>query len=160
MIIFRFLFGVILGYVAIALIKLVGMTVGVFGMGAERVFVGDSWQLSHLWNIFAITVSAIAAFFGGFVATWWGGRTLSGYGLAGVVLAFGLLTMVAIMNRETPSNPPPRPIPMQLRDWGMTDQYATPPTWLLASAPIIGMVGVVVGTIYLGRRKSSSMVQR
>ncbi len=154
MIIFRFLLGVILGYVAMALIILVGMTVGAFVFGAERVFVGDSWQPSQLWNIFAITLSAIAAFFGGFVATWWGGRTLSGYGLAGVVLAFGLLAMVTTMNREMPSNPPPRPIPMQLRDWGMTAQYATQPTWLLASTPIIGMVGVVIGTIYLDRRKS------
>ncbi|MDA0213989.1 MAG: hypothetical protein O2875_01335, partial [Planctomycetota bacterium] len=60
---FRILFGIVLGYVAVALMVMVGMTLGAFLLGANQVFVGDSWVTSNLWNVFALLLSVTCAFF-------------------------------------------------------------------------------------------------
>ena len=150
---FRILFGVVLGYVAVALIITVGMTIGAFLLGANRVFVGDSWQPSPAWNIFAMMLNIAAAYFGGFTAAWWGGRSSSGYGLAVALVVLGTLQVVVDNNRTIDLNPPPRPATMELTDWAMTGKYVRPPMWLSITSMSIGVVGVVAGTNHLVRRK-------
>ena len=150
---FRILFGVVLGYVAVALMVSIGMTLGAFLLGANRVFVGDLWMTSSVWNIFALVLSVICAFFGGFTAAWWGGRSASGYGLAVAILVFGSLQIIVDKNRALDLNPPPRPTTMALTDWAKTGSYARPPLWLAVSSMSLGVVGVVAGTRHLSRRK-------
>ena len=150
---FRILFGVVLGYVAVALMVLIGMTLGAFLLGADQVFVADSWVTSNVWNIFALVLSVICAFFGGFTAAWWGGRSASGYGLAVAILVLGSLQIVIDKNKSIDLNPPPRPTTMSLSDWSLTGKYARPPLWLAVSSMSLGVVGVVAGTRYLNRRK-------
>ena len=151
---FRILFGIVLGYAAVALMVMVGMTLGAFLLGANQVFVGDSWVTSNLWNIFALLLSVTCAFFGGFTAAWWGGRSASGYGLAVALLVFGSLQIVVDKNRAIDLNPPPRPTVMVFADWSNTVNYARPPLWLAVSSMSLGVVGVVAGTRHCSRRKN------
>ena len=150
---FRILFGVVLGYVAVALMVSIGMKLGAFLLGADQAFVADSWVRSNVWNVFALVLSVICAFFGGFTAAWWGGRSASGYGLAVVILVLGSLLIVIDKNRVIDLNPPPRPTTISLSDWAMTGKYARSPLWLAVSSMSLQVVGVVAGTRYLNRRK-------
>ncbi|MSQ89859.1 MAG: hypothetical protein EXS01_00480 [Phycisphaerales bacterium] len=93
---------------------MVGMSVAAMALGADRVFVGGGWESSTLWNTLAFALNLSAAFLGGIVATWWGGRRFAGYGLAVVILALGTLMVIStefiLVDRSVP---PTRPAVME-----------------------------------------------
>ncbi len=131
--IFRPLLGIVLGYLTMAVSVMIAMTLGAVLLGADRVFDGLTGEQSNLWIGYALALGVGAAFLGGIVATWWGGHTWAGYGLAAVLLVFGFLSMFSEISRAVPT---------------------IAPRWLLAATPIAGLVGALTGTSFISRRKS------
>lgn len=151
--IFRPLFGAVLGYLTTALTVMVGMTVAAMTLGADRVFVGTTWQSSDLWNTLAIVLGAIAAFLGGIVATWWGGSKRAGRLLAAIIIALGIVASAATVGQSVMKDPPARPAVMTFADWGNSSKYSRQPVWFTVAMPIVGAVGVVLGMRFIARKK-------
>ncbi len=151
---FRILFGVVLGYLSIAISLRIAMTAAAWKFGADRVFVAESWQLSDIWNALSCVLSLVAAFLGGVVAAWWGGRRLAGTLLAIVIVVLGTLTLFVAITRPA-VEAPPRPVVMTLSDWEKTGQYSIQPMWMLLVTPVLSVIGVVAGTRYIARRQAN-----
>lgn len=150
---FRPLFGAVLGYLTVALTLMVGMTAGAMLVGADRVFVADTWQSSDLWNGYALVLGVIAAFHGGIVATWWGGSKRAGRLLAAVVFALGIVMVAASVAQSVDAEPPARPAVMTFANWGEASKYSRQPTWLSVAMPITGAIGVIAGMRFIAKKK-------
>lgn len=156
----RLLIGVVLGYIAIALMLMVGMTIGAFIMGPNRVFQGDSWNPSTLWNFFAMALAMLAALAGGAAAQWWGGKLAAGPGLAAVMVVMGSISILSSLDHTIDPNAPVRPAQMALADWARVGNYARPAHWNTAATTVLGAAGALLGARWMDRRRAAQQTKQ
>ena len=136
----RSIAGVVVGYVAMALLVFVFFSAAYLAMGAERAFLPGSYQVSSLWVAVSILLSLAAALAGGYVAAAVSRGTRAPLALACVVLVLGLLVVITTLGRPDPG---PR-----AGDVGniAAMQNARTPAWLMLLNPVVGAFGVLVGS--------------
>jgi hypothetical protein len=138
--------GVVLGYLAMAIFVFVAFSLAYAGMGANKAFGPDTYDVTGLWSVTSIVVNFVAALLGGLVCALVARGGKAPLVLAGIVLVLGI-----VMALPTVMNPPAdlgvRPAEVSLME---AMQKAQQPAWLSLLAPVLGAVGVVLGA--RGRR--------
>ncbi|MFM7050657.1 MAG: hypothetical protein ACKOYN_00785 [Planctomycetota bacterium] len=146
--------GAVLGYLASALIVLVGLTVVLLAAGPAFCYEGSTWTASQNFCFVSLGVGLVAALAGGFVATRFGGRgalvllVLAMIGL-GSATALGLFR--APEEERFKDRPAARP---ENFDWTKAAVWSETPPWCEWANLGVGLVGAVMGGSFaLGRRK-------
>ena len=138
---------VILGYVVIFVLVFLTFSAAYLGMGADRAFKPQSYDVAGLWIVVSIVLSLIAAVVGGFVSFRVGGDRAVKV-LAIVVVVLGILMAVPALMGPPSGEPEPRTAAVGNME---AMSKAKPPTWLNFVNPLIGAAGVLAG----GRRRTS-----
>ena len=132
---------IVVGYLAMFVIFMAIVTGLYFGLGVERVFQPDSYEVSTLWIALTLVIGFLASMLGGYVCaaiskSW---RTCQIFAL--IVFVLGLIECISALRRN-PDAPNVRAGEVGMRD-AMT--LAVTPLWLHFVNPILGGVAVLVG---------------
>lgn len=143
----RLIGSVVLGYLAMALAVMVGLTVAYIALGPDRAFEPGAWDVSTVWIVLHIVVGFAAAVLGGWlarlVARGPGGPRV----LASVVVVLGLALALAALLGDAAA------VPARTGDVGAFEamQVAQTPLWIMLLNPVVGALGVLLGGGALGR---------
>lgn len=135
----RAIIGVVVGYIATAILVIACFTALQLGLGTERVFKPGLYEPTMLFNITALGVSLVAAILGGFICVLISRSSKAVYALAGLFLVLGLFS--AVLNNRKP-DPGPRIgniTPMEAAEKNRQ------PDWYAFTIPFLGAVGVIIG---------------
>jgi ABC-type antimicrobial peptide transport system permease subunit len=132
--------GVILGYIAMAILIAIVFT-GVFlALGVERALQADSYEISTLWIAISLGISFGSAILGGYVCAAVSKSLRACQLLAVVVVILGvLLCLPAIQRREGPNVRGGEVSSLEAMKLGVA------PTWMHLLNPVLGAVGVLLG---------------
>ena len=135
--------GVIVGYIVMAAFIFLSFTLLYLILGTEGSFKPASYQVSAVWLIASLILGLIAAVIGGYVCVMIAKEQKTAYILAGIVLVLGILFALPglsvsdeEMNKVREGNVPN----MEAM------QNAKQPPLVLILNPIIGAVGVILGS--------------
>lgn len=151
----RKILAVILGYIAMVIVVMGGLTGAYLAMGPDRAFEAGTYDITPLWMIVWGVVSVVAAIAGGFVCVKIGKTKGAVQSLILLVVLLGALNAFAVMKAEAP--PPEDQI--RLGDTPNLEAMAKAqsPMWVHIANPFIGVIGVMVGaTMGCGCRKDQS----
>lgn len=149
----RKILAVILGYVAMAVVVMGGLTAAYLAMGADGAFEAGSYQVTSTWIVVWLVTSVVAAVAGGFVCAKIGKSKGAVVSLLILVGVFGAANTAMQMNKEIPAEDMIRA--------GDTPNFeamtkARAPTWMYITEPMIGLFGALVGaTLGCGCRSKS-----
>lgn len=137
--------GVVLGYVAMAAVVFIGITVVWSILGGAGAFRSEGTEASTLWSVLNLASGLIAAIVGGLVATAVAKQTthLPALLLAGLVLVLGLGS--AIFQLESAPTPMPEGKTVADLTFFEAGAVAKSPAWYNFTIPLIGAIGVVLG---------------
>ena len=147
------------GYVVMVLVVMLGAAVQWFVLGAEGSFQEDSTVASTSWSAIACVAGLLAAIAGGFAASKIdvSPNRLGVKILLGLILGLGLVLALAQMAGK------PKPLPKDKKIADLTfveaGEYASSPTWYNFAIPIIGAIGVVIGSGFLKSSGAVAMTQ-
>ncbi len=144
----RAIASVVGGYVVMALIVFGTFTVAYLLMGADRAYQPGTYNVSLLWILVSIVLSAVAAVAGGRIAVAIAGSDVPPKILAALVLVLGLVMAYADAGRMA-AQVNVRDTPPSFMD---AAQASRQPAWLLYLNPLIGAAGVLIGA-GMGRKK-------
>ncbi|MBA4406506.1 hypothetical protein C0389_04455 [bacterium] len=134
--------GVLVGYLAMAILVFVCFTVLYLILGAEGSFQEGSYIVSSVWIIFSFIIGLAAAVVGGFVCTLIAKDQTPSQILAVVVLILGIVLAIPAMNL-------PDDVKNKVREGSVGNmqamQDAQQPMISLILNPILGATGVFVG---------------
>jgi ABC-type transport system involved in multi-copper enzyme maturation permease subunit len=137
----RKIIGVIVGYIAMAVVIFLSFTAAYLAMGANQAFKPGVYDVSLRWAAISIVLSLIAAIVGGYVCTLIARGTRAAQILAGLVIVLGILVAIPVLTgRDTRPNKRPEEVPNL-----QAMQSARTPKWVAILNPIVGAVGVLVG---------------
>ena len=137
----RIILGIIIGYLAIAIIVFAGLSAAWLILGPERAFQPGVYDLAPAWGIAAVVVNIIAAITGGVICRKLS-RTPTGHRVFAIIV-FILGLLVALPTLQADDEPPavrPSEIPMleAMRD-------AKQPTWFAFTNPFVAAIGIMLG---------------
>ena len=139
--------GVIVGYLAMAIVVFATLSGAYLTLGADRAFAPGTYEVSTLWLATSFTLSLIAAMVGGWVCS-----RIAGPGavkaLAGLVLVLGIILVIPALDPASDTRPTVRAADTPNLE-AMTN--ARQPTWVSLTIPVLGAIGVLIG----GSRKRS-----
>ncbi len=138
----RKILAVILGYLAMAVVVMGGLTAAYLAMGADGAFEAGSYQVTSTWIVVWLVTSVVAAVAGGFVCAKVGRSKGAVISLLVLVGVFGAANTAMQMNKEVPAE--------DLVRTGDTPNFeammkARAPTWMYITEPMIGVFGAMVG---------------
>ena len=132
---------VILGYVVMFVIVFATLTGSYLGMGAEKVFLPGTYEVTSMWLVVMILFSLVSAIAGGMVCAAIAKDKGAVWALVVLVLILGgLNTIPVVMASKAPpavrtGNVPNLEAMMNGRE----------PVWFAVLLPVIGMAGVMIG---------------
>lgn len=137
----RAIAAVVVGYLTMFVLVFVTFTAAYLGMGPDRAFEPDTYDVSGLWLIVSLVLGTLAAVAGGYVCAMIGRRRMPVRALAALVLGLGLaLAIPAVLagNKEHKA---------RSGEVSNTEamQGARQPGWFALLNPLIGAAGVVLG---------------
>ena len=141
----RKIIAVIIGYIAMALVVMIGLPAAYFALGADRAFESGTYEITTIWLVAWGIVSIAAAVVGGIVCAKVSkhskGAIISMMVLIGVLGAGNAAYMI---NREVPAE--------NLIRTGDTSNIeamnlAQSPKWVFVAEPIIGIIGAMFGAM-------------
>jgi hypothetical protein len=133
--------GVLVGYIATAVLVAVGLVASAFALGPDVVLEPGLYAPSLLYCAVGLGISFIGALLGGFVARKLGGTRTAVLVLALIVVGFGGAMAAGNLGKPAPEPAPRSPgehDPIKL-------QSVREPAWLALSQPFVGAVGLLVG---------------
>lgn len=143
--------GIVLGYVAMAAVVLIGITVVWSILGGAGAFRSEGTEASTLWSVLTLASGLIAAIVGGLVTTAVAKQKthLPALLLAGLVLVVGLGSAIFQLG----SAPTPMPEGKTAADLTFFEagEVARSPAWYNFMLPWIGAIGVLLGEAALRR---------
>ena len=153
----RKILAVILGYVAMAVVVMGGLTGAYFAMDADKAFEAGTYEVTTAWLVVWGATSIVAAVVGGWVCGKIG-KTKGAVGsLILLVVLLGSLNAFAQIKKEVPAEDVVRTGSTPNMEAMMK---ARAPTWMYIAEPIIGVLGAMVGGglsgACKGNRKSES----
>jgi hypothetical protein len=132
--------GVIIGYIVMAIFAFAIFTCAYLGLGVDRVFAPDSYDVSMIWIVIMIVIALVGGILGGVVCAAISKSKGACMAFAGIVLGLGLIVGIMTMMKEHPSVPRTGDVPNLA-----AMQMAQTPTWLCFVNPVLGAVGVMLG---------------
>ncbi len=132
--------GVILGFVTMAVIVFVSLTVAYLAMGADGAFKPGGYEVTSAWLVVMFFVSFAAAVAGGLVASLVGRNAKVVLGLAGLVFVLGLLSAIPSL-AAAKGEPKVRTGQVSNSEAMMN---AKQPPWVALLMPVIGVAGVLL----------------
>lgn len=145
----RPLFSALAGYAAMAFVIACSFGLAYVVLGANGAFAEGSWAVSGVWVAMSILVGLGAAVLGGWVC-----RLVAGGQWMGPVLLVAAVLLLGY-SQVSPTGEPADPGP-RTHEPGMQEAMRTArqPTWLMYLNPILGVVGVTLGSgLLAGRRQ-------
>lgn len=136
----RKIIGVIVGYIVMAAFVFITFSVTFLILGTEGAFQAGSYDVSNAWIVASIVLGFIAALLGGLVCQLIGRSAKASMVLAGLVLVLGIAMAIPTLSQE---GSVPRSGSVDTME-AMANAYQPP--WLAFLNPLIGAVGVVLGS--------------
>jgi hypothetical protein len=139
----RKILAVILGYLAMAVVVMGGLTGAYFAMGADKAFEAGTYEVTTAWLVVWGATSIVAAVVGGWVCGKIG-KTKGAVGsLILLVVLLGALYAFAVFKAEDPA-------PEDLARTGDTPNFeamnqAQSPMWVHVANPVLGVIGIMIG---------------
>lgn len=131
---------VVVGFIAMTIFSFAAFTCAYLGLGVERVFEPESYDVSTIWMVIMVILSVVGGVVGGFVCA----AISKSMGVckvfAGIVLALGLLSSIVTTMKERPETARSGDVPNF-----QAMQLAQTPIWLCLVNPVLGAVGVLLG---------------
>ncbi len=148
----RSILAVIAGYLTMAVLVMVTLSVAFIAVGADRAYKPDSFEVSNIWLVIWGISGLISAKIGGFVCRRIAGRIGPVFGLVGLVVVLGVAQVWFTMRSE------PREIEARTGDVALSDAMtkAIPPAWVPYGNIVLGVAGVLLGGCVLGARKGEA----
>ncbi|MBX3095236.1 MAG: hypothetical protein KF812_00075 [Fimbriimonadaceae bacterium] len=131
--------GVIVGFIATALVIFALASVSWLILGPSGSFEPGTWKTTTTWGIGKLIVDTIAAFVGGLIAYRIGGKT-SAHVLAGIILVLGLVMAFVVIGNPPPGSSEPRPEVVSMTD-AMNKALESP--WALYASPVLSCLAVL-----------------
>lgn len=148
----RTIFGVILGYVTMAVLVFVTFTAIYLAIGAEKAFEPGSYNPSVLWIAIMFAVGLTAAIAGGYVSAMIARNMKSPMLLAALVLVLGTLLAIPALQ---PQEGEPKARGGDVSNFDAMQQARTP-GWVALLNPVVGVAGVVLGARLRGVPKQAA----
>lgn len=137
----RIVGAVLAGYVVMVVGVIGLMSVAWMGLGADRAFLPDSWDITTSWILISLIAGIIAAVAGGYVCIAIGKDPVAIMWLLALVLVLGLgIAIMQVFGPEVPVRV--RPANLSMGDAMSGGQQ---PLWLAFVNPILGVIGVLMG---------------
>jgi hypothetical protein len=133
--------GVVLGYLAMAVLVFTLLTTAYFAMGADLAFRPGTYEISYTWAAVMFVVGLGAAIIGGLVCARVSRLPKPPLALAGLVLVLGFVHAIPAMTN------PPTTGGERGGDVSNFDAMmkAKEPLWTMLVHPVIGAAGVLLG---------------
>jgi ABC-type transport system involved in multi-copper enzyme maturation permease subunit len=133
--------GVVVGYLAMAILIFLFFTVAYLSMGANRAFNPGSFDPTLFWIVISFFLSFVSALVGGYTCVTIAKSKRAAQVLAGLVLVLGIIVAIPVLTSggTRPNNRPGDVSNMEAM------QKARTPGWVALMNPLIGAVGVMVG---------------
>ncbi len=149
----RKIIGVIVGYIGMAAFVFITFSVTYLVLGTEGAFQAGYYyyDVSSAWIVASIVLGFIAAILGGFLCQLIGGSFRASMVLAGIVLVLGIAMAIPSLSQE---GSVPRSGSVDTME-AMSNAYQPP--WVASLNPLIGAVGVVLGS-RMKRERSKAQV--
>lgn len=146
----RSILGVVVGFIAAALVVSAGFAAGVFGPGLNWILEPGAYDATTTWSLISVTIGLAGAIVGGLVCALIARRSFAPKVLAALLLLLGLAGAGISLMADRP-DPGPRPA-----DEAMADTLAKleEPTWVAVTNSIAGFAGVLVGSSLVRRKKA------
>src|SRR5438309_6749422 len=137
----RSVLAVIVSYIAMFFLLFAAFSAAYLALGADRVFEPNTYVASPLWLAFAAVIGFCGAILAGYLCAVMSKSIGACQVLAGIVLVLGLLLCIPAMRADqTP----------RLRAGDVSNmeamRQAQVPTWMHLLCPVIGAVGVLIGS--------------
>lgn len=134
----RNLGGAALGYVVMAAVVFLTMTLAWIVLGAEGAFRPGAWEISAIWTAVALVTGILAAIGGGWTAARVGQDGGAVWILVALTIVLGAWSAIGSGDGEAGA---------RAADIAMTDAMmnARQPAWLAWGNVVIGVVGVLLG---------------
>ena len=132
--------GVIVGYIVMAIFSFAAFTCAYLGLGVERVFEAESYQISTTWMVVMIVLALIGGIIGGFVCAAISKSKKACMVMAGLVLVLGLIAGMMTKMKDHPDTARTGDVPNL-----QAMQMAQTPAWLCLLNPVLGAAGVLFG---------------
>ncbi len=142
----------IVGYIAMAVLVFVGLSLVWMSLGADGAFAEDAWDTSMAWSLWNVVVGVVAAIAGGYVCALISPGGLSMKILIGIVVVLGALSVVATLAMK-PDVVDPRPETVTMFE-AMGSAQA--PLWTVLANPVIGVIGILVAFRLRGQPAASA----
>lgn len=134
--------GVIVGYIVMFILVFVLFSLAYLALGANGAFKPGTYDVSTLWLAISVVVGLVAAIVGGFICSLIAPNSKAPLALVVLVLVLGLLTAIPVLMSNDP-----RP---NIRDASVGNMEAMmnarQPAWIALLNPLIGAVGVMLGS--------------
>jgi len=141
---FRNILGAVVGYVVMAALAILAISLTWFGLGAEFAFKDSTLEASAGWSSIMLVSGLVAAVIGGLTANAIGRPgTSSAKILIGIVLVLGAVSAFMQLGTEVMDLPPGTSV----SDLAFSEagQYARSPLWYTVLIPLVGAFGVWLG---------------
>jgi hypothetical protein len=138
--------GVVVSYVAMAVLVFVMLSLLWMVLGASGAFESGSFQTSMTWSVASLVLGFAAAVVGGWLCAKIAQGPTAPKVLAGLVLVLGLLFCIPVLMQDPSTEARAGDMPML-----QAMQKAVTPAWVALLNPIVGAAGVMLGA----RRKRS-----
>ena len=132
--------GVIVGYIVMAIFAFAIFTCAYLGLGVERVFQPDSYDVSTIWIVIMIAIALIGGILGGLICAAISKSKGACTAFVVLVLVFGVIGAITTAMKEHPSAARSGDVPNL-----QAMQMAQTPAWLCFVNPVLGAVGVMLG---------------
>jgi cytochrome bd-type quinol oxidase subunit 2 len=150
----RKVLGVIGGYVVMAAFIFITFSITYLLLGTEGSFQSDSYKVSGIWILASMVLGFIGAVLGGLASIAIGKSRSASMILAGIVLILGVAMAIPTLSQ------PDEETLVRSGDVAMIDamQKAHQPPWLALLNPIIGAIGVMIGSCAGKKKEGNSEV--
>jgi hypothetical protein len=131
---------VVVGYIVMAIFSFAAFSAAYLGLGVERVFEAESYDISTIWMVVMVVLAFIGGIVGGFICAAISKSKGACMVFAGIVLALGLIAGIMTKMKDAPDTARTGDVPNL-----QAMQMAQTPTWICVLNPILGAVGVLLG---------------
>lgn len=139
----RIVLGVIVGYLAMAVLVFATFSLAYLLMGADGAFRPGTYEVSPLWLAVSIGLGLAAAIVGGWVCVYVARSHKAAIVLAALVLVLGLAMAIPVLTQSGHIQLPPRSGPVSNMD---AMERAQQPAWIALLNPLLGAFGVMTGS--------------
>ena len=146
----RAVFGIICGYIVMAVVVTAGLSTAFMGMGPAGVFQADTYDLSTKYVLVRFGVTFLAAILGGYACAAISKLSKPPLVLACLILVFGILLAIPILMTSGQDVPVIRE--GEVGNFFDVMQHGRTPIWIALLNPLIGAAGVMAGGRLRGTR--------